>query len=207
MDLMKVLADTAEQYARMRIADVRYSAGDEDEALDYRGNVLSRDGKPLVPAALVIVQTSQPAAAIKIVASHGGASPDSRKLGMIDADTLDELAAMVRFRRGRCGILWLNAGTPRVLGGAPLANAMKAYDLSVEREDAGQSWPESSRVIQWSRFVEPRMARGKRGQVLMDWLAATGQLTEVEPQEDAADPAEATEGGEAAETTPAQPPA
>lgn len=177
MKLVDILRDTAEEYAARQIAHVRAATPDEEDDLHWRGHILDAEGKPARRVGLVVAVTGQPAEALEIRELDGPAPA-----GVVAASALDELGGIVSFEKGRSGILWVNAGQPAVLAGNQIANALRHYQLSVQREEDGQSWKESSRRLPWSMFQEVKLFRGRKRKVVMDWLAAT-----VAAQSDAGD--------------------
>lgn len=177
MEIREVLDVTAEMYARLRVASIR--RGDEDEDLSYRGlfpGVPSED-KPQRPCGLVLVTTREPVGYIQVVAGEDPAP------AQIAGDALEELAGIVGMHGGRAGILWLNAGQPAMLSGASLVNAARAYQLSLDREEAGNSWPASSRQLPWASF-KPIPLSKVRDQVVIDWLAGCVTVKVTEPAEE-----------------------
>lgn len=190
MKLHDILEATAREYDRRKIATVRFTGHDEDAepGLYYQGSILNKEGKPARPVGLGLVITSQPVEAVPIVDPE---DEQAVKPDVVPAGLLDLLAGIVSFNSGRAGILWLNAGQPAVLAGNAIVNAARHYQLSVQRQEDGQSWKESSRRIPWTMFSPVSLAKGRRkGEIVMDWLAAAalaqsdaGEQTESKGQD------------------------
>jgi hypothetical protein len=173
MNLQESLKLTAEMYAKRGIATVRNTNEGDPDDLDWSGRILDDSGQPSRPCGLVVATTTQPTAELEMVVYADG---DAVEPGTVSYGALDMAAGFVTFQRGRGGLLWLNAGEPRILGQAALANAVRRMHAQLEREENDGPRMVAPRRILWSQCVAVPMFKHRKN-LILDWLAGClGQM-------------------------------
>ncbi len=165
MSIHETMGRTNKYYTKCRVAQARDVRVSEDHDIDYVGSILSEDGRPVRPVGCVVVETAQPTSAIVVVDS----SPASAQ---VHIDALEEMASIISYAGGRAGMLWVNAGDPRMLTNSALLNATRRYRTNGQRaEDTGTDQVEST-WIQWEQCVPVSVVKHPRDGVMIDWLKA-----------------------------------
>ena len=171
MNINQAIINANRIYKQLGKAHVRKGA--KDEPLSFRGKLVTGD-QSSIPCGLLVCITTEPEAILKII--QWDLASERPPADTVAEEALSELGGMISMHRGLGGILWLNAGTPGILGAGALGNAARSYDRSLAQEDADQPYRKRSRELHWDQFtsigltsIPPKTKKGKTT-IAVDWL-------------------------------------